>query len=266
MTVSSTEPALSRSLMLNNVQIYVIAEKYDLPGLKTPALEKFQQSANRPSAFLDTPDLPIVIGVIYKSTADVRCAICSIIIDFCLKNIDEITKHPAMTETIQNTGLLSYDIMIKLRENNEATRSQPSDSDNLNLKAEKSRMVQQIAKLEAMNKELATAKQVSDDQLKKAISGEQMAIRQKEFAINQRNGVIVERDTALNKHAIYLARLDDLLSNAAELYNCNNCRIDFNAYLDRFGEEEQSISLRLRCGGCGCRHDIGAGCGPGRKR
>lgn len=264
MTNLQAESAWSYSFMLSNLQVYTLAVKHNLPGLKTLALQRFQSSAARLSAYKETIDLPTVVRSVFESTTHADCTLRNVIVDLCRENTDAIAMDPVMTEAVQDIGALSFGILSKLSQNKESQFAfgRTSDSDTSKLKAENSRMAEQINKLEATNRELTTAKQLSHTQLKEAISGKEKAIKMKDFAINQRNGVIKERDAALDRYAICVAQLDEYLSNAELLVSCKNCHVGFNACLGCFGGEEHRIRLVLRCGMCGCRHDIGAGRGP----
>ena len=71
--------------MLNNIHVYAIAEKYDIPTLKSLAICKFEDLAVH---FTLYPDFTSIIREVYESTPESDKGLRSIVIRLCIDNVE----------------------------------------------------------------------------------------------------------------------------------------------------------------------------------
>lgn len=73
--------------MKNNVRVYAIADKYDIPGLKKLAETKFEDLASHAGLILRCPD---IIYEIYGTTPSEDRGLRGIVTNICVQNAQEL--------------------------------------------------------------------------------------------------------------------------------------------------------------------------------
>lgn len=210
--------------LLNNVQVYAIAEKYDMPQLKELARGRVQFTAKQPSIYSDTVDFSEVVKTVFDSTPASDTGLRNIIIQCCIDHIQEIFQDLTLMETIMDIGPLSFAIMMKTRQHN----------------------------IEALERALVSEAILQVD-LSRSISETRRASEQESLAV-------IERDQAISSLNSFMTRLDSLLTQSCKWDECRQCGDDFDSKMERFGSGN-FLELQLRCKSCRTRHDIGAGLG-----
>lgn len=283
------KPPPSEDKLMNNVLLYVMAEKYDLSHLKDRAKERFLNllGDERPS----TQMVPVIIAIC-DSTPPADQGLRKILTEFCAHNIDRLMQDPDFTATMEKYTDFSFGALMKAHELDKQALEHLSaikatvDENLLTVKAalrkahqlEGNAVAERGAAIEAQKKAVAQKdfcnKQKSgiinerDEALKKGAEAMKQvnrvtkerdeAFKKEAQAIKQLDQVTKERDAALRNTPNFLPRLDHFLRTACEWHMCRNCGNPFGSYWERFGEDAE-MNLQLRCGECKCRHDLGAG-------
>lgn len=96
------------SALQNNVLVYGIGEKYDIPGLKLLAKEYFSACA----ALHWPPDnLPEIIKLVYESTPENDRGLREVVTNLCLPHLDELMKSDSFRATTIELSSFCYDIL-----------------------------------------------------------------------------------------------------------------------------------------------------------
>lgn len=95
------------STVWNNVQVYAIAEKYDVQPLKALAAKRFQISI---SGQWETEDILMILAEVYSSTPSTDPGLREEIIRVCERYSDELLVLPEFHEMLRNDGGLAIDI------------------------------------------------------------------------------------------------------------------------------------------------------------
>ena len=96
--------------MMNNVMVYAIADKYDIPELKDLAKEKFHGQIEE---VWPHEDLSSVVKAVYQTTPTGDMGLRQIIIDACSAHFEDIVKDEAIMETLMETADLATGLLVK---------------------------------------------------------------------------------------------------------------------------------------------------------
>ncbi|KHN98477.1 BTB/POZ fold protein [Metarhizium album ARSEF 1941] len=88
----------STSTMIYYVQVYQIADKYDIPALKAHAKEKFGVSI---TTGWSLDDYPLAIAVVYESTAPDDRELRDLVVETSRKNIKRLLMHNGFNEVLR---------------------------------------------------------------------------------------------------------------------------------------------------------------------
>lgn len=73
--------------LLNNIAVYVIADKYDIPDLEMLAATKFENALQNSGM---VASLPAIIDAVFDATSDTKCELRNIVTKYCSRRKEEI--------------------------------------------------------------------------------------------------------------------------------------------------------------------------------
>lgn len=125
-TVEVSEGAsnMEESLLLNNVMVYTIAEKYDIFELKELAKAKFLSQAD---TLLSSHEFPEVVKTIYKSTPSKDRGLRDIVSQVCVKQVRELMEDEAFKGIISDVGDFGIDILREALKHDDERLAQVMD-------------------------------------------------------------------------------------------------------------------------------------------
>lgn len=94
--------------MLNNVDVYAIADKYDLPDLKKLALRKFRRDAR----IWPMKDLETIVNEVYKATPGDDRGLKDVLIHRCNSQIDHVTEDIGFKCALEETAEFTSDMLL----------------------------------------------------------------------------------------------------------------------------------------------------------
>ncbi len=98
----------SHPRLLANISVYALADKYDIPTLKSLAKSKFGAVAWQ---IWPHEDFSTVIQEVFESTPSSDTGLRGIVTEVCIKHLDEILNNKAYTPTLQTTPALTYSLL-----------------------------------------------------------------------------------------------------------------------------------------------------------
>jgi hypothetical protein len=107
--------AIEEARLLNNVLVYAIAEKYDLPELKELAKTKFLSQASLMSAdsLMSSDIFPEVITRVYKSTPSSDRGLRNVMSQIYAKHVRTLMNKEAFKTVVRNIGDFGVDLLYK---------------------------------------------------------------------------------------------------------------------------------------------------------
>ena len=108
---------------MNNVLIYALADKYNIPALKELAKTKFQncKAGYSYSLYRD------VISAVYESTPDTDSGLRDIVILECAKEVEDILDEERVAPMIRDNGSLSLGLLREVVKQKEVTQTKTTD-------------------------------------------------------------------------------------------------------------------------------------------
>ena len=206
--------------MMNNVLVYAVAEKYDIPDLKDLAKGKFQSLAR---SKWPHDDFYALAERVFSTTPDADMGLRQVVLDICEEHSEDILRNEE-----SRAGFLEIPAIgaVVLR-----AAVGKFDQDRMLLDGA---LAKQIALREELSKAKADAKEAS--------RGKAEEISQIKAALK----------VALDSKNDWNARLDSLLRNANMVEDCRHCHEKFHWYLERLG----AFGFQLRCANCRTRHEL----------
>ena len=269
----TAEMTTADRLMMVNILVFSMADRYELRPLKTVAKDKICACMQTSAAYAN----PEIVRMAFEVLPTEDMGIKDIVIKACADHIEEILSDPAMEGLLTTIAPLSFGIITQMYGRDKQASEQVLEkalareaflvTDHDKTKSALADALDREA-LERNKKNAAT----EDDQtilkgsrkkqaeVTHAIGAQQKAIEQKDFAIKQRDSVIQERDVAIKQASHHLEWVDYSLKRSYDWKGCRNCGLEFNSYVERFGDNDV-VRLRLRCSDCSCRHGLEAGLG-----
>ncbi len=114
-----TEPQHDLTTILNNVSVYALADKYDIPDLKSFAKEKFRHRSRLQRAWTWThEDLFAVLDAVYSTTPSSDRGLRDIISAKCAQEIgitthaDELRRNPRLREVMTRDATMAFDVLL----------------------------------------------------------------------------------------------------------------------------------------------------------
>ena len=116
--------------MLNNIAVYAIADKYDIPPLKEMARAKFQTII---STIRPYQEFPTVVKAAFDSTPQSDQGLRSIVTKFCALHVGELLQlqGPGASE-MRDIGQLGWGILSLVKNNSDLERELQSEIDAAN--------------------------------------------------------------------------------------------------------------------------------------
>lgn len=97
----------SSSPMVFNVRVYSIADKYDVPALKSQAKQKFETTVE---TCWDMDDFPYAVAQVYNSTPSVDRDLRKVVVDVACKHINELLLKQGFRDVLEETVGFASDI------------------------------------------------------------------------------------------------------------------------------------------------------------
>jgi hypothetical protein len=101
-------PSWSEKSLLVNVQLYIIADKYDIGALKKRVTEKFTEVVGQ---LWDTPSFRASAKLLYDNTLQSDRLLRDVIAETAKKNILNLIDKPDFEELMVNHGDLAVDVL-----------------------------------------------------------------------------------------------------------------------------------------------------------
>jgi hypothetical protein len=105
---SSGEITALQDKVMNNVYVYAIAEKYEIPALKELARAKFQSLSRLTEEFCCSP---IVIDVVFGTTPETDTGLRSIVAELCATRLDTMLAKADLCKPINEHGDLGLGML-----------------------------------------------------------------------------------------------------------------------------------------------------------
>ena len=206
--------------MMNNVLVYAVAEKYDIPDLKGLAKDKFQSLAR---SKWPHDDFCALVEAVFSTTPDTDMGLRQVVLDICEKHMEDILRTegsragfleiPAIGAVVLRAAVGKFDLDRMLLDVGLAKRN---------------------ALREELSRAHADAKEASRRMLEE-LSQTKAGLK-----------------AALDRKNDWGAHLDSLVRNADGIEECRHCGVDFGCYLERLG----TSGLQLRCAYCRTKHAV----------
>lgn len=98
----------STSCMVYDAQVYQIADKYDIPALKSHSIEKFRDAI---TTGWSMDDFPLAISVVYSTTPSRDRGLRDLAVETSRKNIDKLLQRDGFCELLRETADFSADLI-----------------------------------------------------------------------------------------------------------------------------------------------------------
>ncbi len=218
--LESTNNANTESKLTSNALVHALAEKYDLPGLKIIAKEKFVSvTKNTEWPYNNFAE---AVETVCNTAPSSDHELTDMIIDICASHIPEIVHDPELSAIIVGNGGLGLDIMC-------------SQASRLHLA------------IRAFKKDRMRQKQVSA-----ALKADLAKLKAELLQVKK------EAQNAVNSKNDWNKRFDKFHAEAGDRNSCRQCGEYFMGQLQRMSSSE-NLRLQMRCTDCRTRNDIGAG-------
>ena len=130
----SDRQALIHTRLLNNVAVYAIAEKYDIPELKELAQVKFESSLGDQEPH---SNLPIIVNAVWETTPSSDRGMRDVVFEYCKCFDQEIISNEHLSGMLQDHGDLAVAVMREMLEE----RAQNESSSKATIKDLRQRLV-----------------------------------------------------------------------------------------------------------------------------
>jgi speckle-type POZ protein len=97
----------SASPMVFNAKVYSIADKYDVPSLKSQAREKFKKTVE---TCWNMDDFPYAIAEAYNSTTSIDRGLRKVVVDIACKHINELLMKQGFRDILEDIIGFASDI------------------------------------------------------------------------------------------------------------------------------------------------------------
>ena len=97
----------SASPMVFNVKVYSVADKYDVPALKSQARQKFETTAK---TCWDMDDFPDAVVQVYNSTTSIDRGLREVVVDIACEHIDELLSKQGFRDVLEETLGFASDV------------------------------------------------------------------------------------------------------------------------------------------------------------
>lgn len=219
MASGSCESAYSRDpRMMNNVFVYAIAEKYDIPELKDLAKRKFETLVR---SKWPHDDFYNITKAVFSTTPDGDMGLRQNVMDVCGNHFQDILRDEQSGAAFLDNKVIAAAVL------DAAVRKSVRDEVLLDKAAAK-----RIALQDELSKAISTIKELEAKLAKARLDTSK--------AVDQKNHLS--------------SRLSDLVQNSNNWQKCKNCKEEFAPWFERSGSGIHEYDLL--CGSCGCRHTV----------
>ena len=90
--------------LLNNIAVYAIADKYDIPELEVLAATKFEKALPCSGLVQDLASLPAIVDAVFDTTPDTKCGLRTVVTNFCKDWKEEIIDNEDSVATVRDHG------------------------------------------------------------------------------------------------------------------------------------------------------------------
>lgn len=215
---------------LNNVLVYAVADKYDIPELKELAKRKFH--ALMKDEWSDV-EFEAVRDAIFGTTPSQDKGLRDIMCQLCIQHFEDIVKDVRLRSVVLSNEELAHALL----EN--AMLEKAKDMQMLD---------EALAKQMSLRDELLVIKGDLRVVLDQKMNGE--AQLQNELAKAE-----AETQAVVYQKYILLSRLNALVDNVNKWEECRNCKDEFGSWIERLGSTDDP-QFQLRCLNCRCRHTL----------
>jgi len=113
----------SASPMVFNVKVYSIADKYDVPALKSKARQKFETAVE---TCWNMDDFPDAVAEVYKSTLSVDRGLRNVVVNAACKHIGQLLSKQTFRNVLEETAGFASDMvqLLAKTQNQSERRSQ----------------------------------------------------------------------------------------------------------------------------------------------
>lgn len=109
----------SASPMVSSVKVYSIADKYDVPALKSQAKEKFKTAVE---TCWTMDDFPYAIAEVYNSTTSIDRGLRNVVVDIASKHVNQLLSKQAFSDVLGEVVGFASDIAQQLANSQEKIR------------------------------------------------------------------------------------------------------------------------------------------------
>lgn len=242
---------------LNNVLVYAIADKYDVPELKELAKRKFQHLMNNEWSNFE---FEAVRNAIFGTTPSQDTSLRQILSQICINHVEDIVKDVRLRSVVLSNEELAHELL-------EHAMQEKAD----NLRSLYQALDKQVSMQDALSEAKSTIRFLDQnkqkenelqDKLAKA-KAETQTVRltldqskHKETVLQEKlTNARAETQMAMNQRNNLLSKFNAVVSNANKLEECRNCGDDFGSWIECLGNSDDP-QFQLRCSNCRCRHAL----------
>lgn len=225
--------------MMNNVLVYAIAEKYDIPDLKALAKRKFQNLAE---SKWPHDEFHVVAEAVFSTTPDGDTGLRQVVLDICEEHFREILKDEASRMGFLDNHSIAAVVAIAAVQRIDHLEVGLDDA-----------LAKQIAKeqdLSNMKTDADRALAQLSGEFSKASAFARQASGQKEVELSKAKADMQE---ALNHKDALVSRINALFQNVGDIWECRHCHDGFNCYPECLWTRG-GFNMQIRCMNCQTRH------------
>jgi hypothetical protein len=234
----------SQPALFSSVRVYAIAEKYDIPALKTLARERFSKWAKNNWSH---KDFPILVREVFESTPDTDRGLRDIVSQLCAKHVKSFVQENGGLDVIEDLGELWLRVLRQVLKDKEEEMEQVRKcraEERQSALEEKKKAIAQIAICRREDAE-------REEAIKATLQKELAELKSRVEAMKCKINYSSERQKTLE---LDLDGRNEELEKKAKKINsldrCRQCREAFNARLEDF----KRSGVTVRCKKCSTRH------------
>ncbi|KAH0556868.1 hypothetical protein GP486_005347 [Trichoglossum hirsutum] len=234
----------SRPALFSSVRVYAIAEKYDIPALKTLAKERFSKWARNNWSH---KEFPILVKEVFESTPDTDRGLRDIASQLCATHIKSFLQEDGVLDVIEDLGDLWLRVLRQVLKDKEDEMEQV-----LKRKAEEMQSALEegektMAEIEVCRREDAER----EKEIQAALQEELAELKSTIKTLKTENHYSSERQKTLELELDGKnEEVEKKVKKINSLDRCRHCRESFNTQLEDF----KYSSITVRCRKCRTRH------------
>lgn len=106
-----SEDSLEKAGLVFHAEMYSLADKYNIRGMKVLAQDHFRIRAE---GNCRVKEFPTAIQIVYKTTVDEDRGLRDVVVDIISMNMD-LLDEPEIREAIKDTANLAFELLVKSR-------------------------------------------------------------------------------------------------------------------------------------------------------